>query len=210
MTWSPETTVLNQVNENKNVNHTITYSETAAGIGGAPGVTTTYTVTLKAIDTNATINVNNNNISGYYTDAFVNNIQYRTPGDDFVNTQHWKDINRANESEMIYYKADPSTDRTYRYLATASNGATKTYEIVVVNDWTSGRDSLLKEVHYSLTVTKPNTGYTPNADAADGSTAQGFYPGKFTAIKVTWVNNKNQTTVWKNSGDTNYDWVNFV
>jgi hypothetical protein len=203
--WSPSSTQLNTVNEYNNVNHTITYSETSL-----LGATTTYDVTVTAIDTNTTVNVAGNNISGYYSDSFVNDIQYRTQDDQFVNVRKWADIDRSKISEVVYYKADTTTRKVYSYLATASNGATQTYTINVDNNWSSGRDSLLNEVNYTLTVTKPNTGYTPNADAADGETIQGFHPGKFTSIKVTWINNNKQTVVWKNKGYTNYDWVNFV
>ena len=207
MGWEPASTQLNTVDEFNNISHTITYSETTIGIGGS---TTTYDVVVTAIDPNGTISAAGNTISGFYSDSFTNDIQYRTQDDQFVNVKKWEEIDRSKISEVVYYKADTTTRKVYSYLARASNGATQTYTINVDNNWSSGRDSLLNEVNYTLTVTKPNTGYTPNVDAADGETIQGFYPGKFKEITLTWVNNNKETVVWKNKGYTNYDWVNFV
>jgi hypothetical protein len=207
MGWEPASTQLNTVDEFNNISHTITYSETTIGIGGS---TTTYDVVVTAIDPNGTISAAGNTISGFYSDSFTNDIQYRTQDNQFVNVRKWSEIDRSKISEVVYYKADTTTRKVYSYLARASNGATQTYTINVDNNWSSGRDSLLNEVNYTLTVTKPNTGYTPNVDAADGETIQGFYPGKFKEITLTWVNNNKETVVWKNKGYTNYDWVNFV
>ena len=207
MGWEPALTQLNTVDEFNNISHTITYSETTIGIGGS---TTTYDVVVTAIDPNGTISAAGNTISGFYSDSFTNDIQYRTQDNQFVNVRKWSEIDRSKISEVVYYKADTTRRKVYSYLARASNGATQTYTINVDNNWSSGRDSLLNEVNYTLTVTKPNTGYTPNVDAADGETIQGFYPGKFKEITLTWVNNNKETVVWKNKGYTNYDWVNFV
>lgn len=138
MPFSPSLSVLNTLNEFKNLSHTITYVET---IGGA------YPVTITTTMPNSTITISGNTISGYYSDSFENEISYRTVDDKFVTVNNWQSIVNAivteTLSEIYLYRADTRTRIVYSYLATA-NGNTQTYTINVDNDWTSGRNQLIK------------------------------------------------------------------
>ena len=166
----PASTNLNQLDELKNLRHTITYTDLF-------GVS--YPVTVTAVDTNSTVSVSGATISGYYTDSFTNDIQYRTPSDTFVNVPKWQDINSNELSEMVYYKADTTAFKEYTYTATA-NGESKTYTIVVTNNWTYGRDMLIR--------------YTNEV--------------KYKSIYITWINSTGGAVTWTNGSSNTTDWVN--
>jgi hypothetical protein len=168
----PSTTSLNTLDELKNLRHTITYTDLF-------GVS--YPVTVTAIDTNPTVTVSGATISGYYTDSFNNDIQYRTPSDSYVNVSKFDDIDINNLSEMIYYKADTTTRKVYNYTATA-NGETKAYTINVDNNWTFGRDMLVRYVNIT----------------------------KYDAVLITWINSTGSKVTWTNSSGKTTDWVNFL
>lgn len=180
MPFFPESSTLNTVNELVNLSHTITYSETV-GIGG--GVS--YPVTITTTMPNSTINISGNTISGYYSDSFDNDIYYRTVNDQFVMVDKWQDINdvitSGSLSELYHYIADTRSRIVYSYTATA-NGNTKVYTINVDNDWTPGRDELLK--------------YTN--------------PSKYIDISITWINNNNGSITWINGASETLTWVNNV
>jgi hypothetical protein len=146
MAFIPATTQLNTLNEFKNLSHTITYVETigASGIGG--GIT--YPVTITTAMPNNTITISGNTISGYYSESFEDEISYRTVDDKFVTVNKWQDIvyaiSAGSLSQIYLYKADTRPRIVYSYLATAANGATQTYTINVDNNWTPGRNQLIK------------------------------------------------------------------
>jgi hypothetical protein len=184
MAFYPTETQLNTVNELKNISHNITYVETlgASGIGGS---VISYPVIITTAMPNQTITIDNATIQGYYSDAFDNEISYRTVDDKFITVTHWIDIAYAiaNEtlSELYYYKADTTVRKIYSYTATASNGDTQTYTVNVDNDWLSGRNQLIK--------------YT-NLDR---------YQQK---ILVEWINNNADKVNWLNNVVNVIDWEN--
>ena len=181
MPFSPASTTLNTLNEFTNLNHTITYTETVGATGLFAGTTTSYPVTITVVTPNDTVTVASNTISGYYSEAFVNDIKYRTKSDTFVNVPKFKDINTETLSEMIYYYADTTVRKIFQYIATA-NSVSQTYTINLDNDWTSGRDELLKYAK----------------------------PSKYTAISITWINNSSGSITWTNGASETLTWVNNV
>jgi hypothetical protein len=187
MAFLPTNTVLGTTDEFKNVSFIITYETTTlgtAGIGGlvgTPTVVATQTVTVTALDSNNTITTAGNTITGYYSESFQNAIEYRTPDDKFVDVQKFKQIDKTNLSEMIYYKADPSKTRTYRYLARASGGDTQIYTVIVKNNWNTGRNEMLSYIN-------PPTQYKLHT--------------------VTWINMNNKPIVWVNNLNQPINWIN--
>jgi len=186
MAFSPSSTVLNTLYELKNLSHTITYTDTS-GATGATGFGTPYTVTVTTSMPNHTVTVSGNTISGYYSDSFDNEISYRTVDHNFVTVNKWSDIVIAIAdgilADVYYYKADTRTRIVYSYLATASNGATQTYTINVDNDWTSGRNQLIKFTNL--------TKYQQE-------------------ILVLWINNNSDKVAWANNILDIIDWENNV
>lgn len=184
MPFIPSTTQLNTVNELKNLSHTITYVETtgASGVGG--GSSTFYPVAITTTMPNTTINIAGDTINGYYSDAFNNEIKYRTVDDQFVTVNKWQDIAYAiaaeSLSELYYYKADTTTRIVYNYIATA-NGQSQTYTINVDNDWTFGRNQLIKYTNFTK------------------------YQQK---ILVEWINSNIDKVKWLNNVIEVIDWEN--
>jgi hypothetical protein len=186
MAFSPSASTLNTIYELKNLSHTITYTDTS-GATGATGIGVSYPVTVTTAMPNDTIVVSGNTISGYYSDSFHNEIHYRTVDDRFVIVNTWQEIAYAiaaeSLSELYYYKADLTTRIVYSYLATSSNGATQTYTINVDNDWTTGRNQLIK---YSNLSRYEQT------------------------ILVRWINNNMDKVTWLNNVINVIDWENNV
>jgi len=187
MAFIPSSTVLNTLYELKNLSHTITYVEItgATGIGG--GTSTSYPVTVTTAMPNDTVTVLSNTISGYYSDSFSNEISYRTVDHRLITVNKWSDIVLAIAdgilADVYYYKADTRTRIVYSYVATSSNGATQTYTINVDNDWTTGRNQVIKFTN----LTK--------------------YQQK---ILTLWINNNSDKVAWANNILDIIDWENNV
>jgi hypothetical protein len=186
MAFSPSLSVLNTLYELKNLSHSITYTDTS-GASGATGFGTPYPVIVTTSMPNDTVTVSGNTISGYYSDSFDNEISYRTVDHQLVTVNRWEDIVIAIAdgilADVYYYKADTTTRIVYSYLATASNGATQTYTINVDNDWTSGRNQLIKFTNL--------TKYQQE-------------------ILVLWINNNSDKVAWANNILDIIDWENDV
>jgi type II secretory pathway pseudopilin PulG len=200
-TWSPLSTQLNTVIEFQNLNHTITYSETVGF------VTTDYPVTITAVDSYATeirdkdnnitagtgsrtiptLKILNNTITGYYSEAFDNQIQYRDNDDIIFTVNRFSDINKTNLSELIYCLADTTNRKTFSYIATASNGATQTYTINVDNNWNTERDELLRYIAQAKLSSHPKV-YTPPVPQNEAEYQKYGKEQKFTGISVEWIN----------------------
>jgi hypothetical protein len=184
MAFTPASTQLNTLNELKNLSHLITYTSTL-GVVGSTGYYQNYPVTITTTQPNATILVSGNTISGYYSDCFSNQIHYRTVDDNFIVVTKWSDILMAIAdgvlSEVYYYQVDTTTRIVYSYLATAGNGDTQTYTINVDNDWTSGRNELIKFTNLSK------------------------YQQE---ILTLWINNNSNKVAWANNVLDIIDWEN--
>jgi hypothetical protein len=176
MAFLPELSTLNTLNELKNLSHTITYVEGISGL--------TYPVTITTTMPNNTINISGDTISGYYSESFEDEISYRTVNDTFVTVNKWQDIVNAivaqSLSEIYLFRADTRSRIVYSYLATA-NGNTKTYTINVDNDWTPGRNQLIKYTNL--------TKYQQQ-------------------ILVEWININTDKVPWVNQVIATIDWEN--
>lgn len=172
MPWDPIPTLLLTTDEIKNFSRSITYTTDL-------GFDETVTITpLTISDENATVDIFENTISGYFSDSFPNTqIQYRTLNDTFVNVTRFVDINISELSEMIYYKPDPTISKTYSYLAT-SETSSQTYTIIVMNNWSVGRDTLIRFVGLTLPL-----------------------------ITVKWINTDNNIVGWTNTSEQTIDWT---
>jgi hypothetical protein len=171
MPWEPETTNLNTLDEFKNLSHTIRY------YGYLGSVANYYPVTIEAVEENSTINVSDDTISGFYSDAFDNEIHYRNKDDTFTTVNKFEQIDTDKNYDGIYhYNADMNRTKIFNYIA-SSNGETKNYTITVTNNWTNGRNQLVKFNNpsaYQETVCIWNNG-------------------------VPWVNIDGQTITWENN-----------
>jgi hypothetical protein len=200
-TWSPLSTVLNTVNEFQNLNHTITYSETVGFVTTDYPVTITavssYTTEIRDKDNNITagtgskviptLNISGNTITGYYSEAFDNEIQYRDNDDSISTVNRFSDINKTNLSELIYCLADTTNRKTFSYIATASNGATQTYTINVDNDWNTERDEILRYIAQAKLTSRPKQYIVP-VPQNEAEYQKYGKEEKFTSISAEWIN----------------------
>lgn len=174
MPFEPLVTNLNTLDEFKNLSHTITYT------GYIGSVATSYPVTITPVDNNTTINVSSNNISGYYSDAFDNEIHYRNKDDTFTTVTKFEQIDTENNYDGIYhYDANMNRTKVFNYIATA-NSETKNYTITVTNNWTNGRNQLLKYNN----------------------------PSAYQEISCSWINNSGVSIPWQNTNGETITWEN--
>ena len=173
MPFEPLATNLNTLDEFVNLSHVITYT------GYIGSIATSYPVTITALDENTTINVAGNNISGYYSDAFDNTIDYRNKDDSFTTVNKFGQINEETLYGIHHYNADENRTKVYSYLAEA-NAEQQVYTVTVTNNWSNGRNQLLKysnpSAYESITVTWLDNN-----------------------LAVTWINNSGNTVVWENN-----------
>jgi hypothetical protein len=171
MPFYPELTNLNTLDEMKNLSHTITY------IGYVGSVGTPYPVTVTAAEEHSTINVTGNTISGYYEDCFSNDIHYRNKDDTFTTVNKFNQIDIEKNYDGVYhYDANETRTKVYTYIAEANN-ETKNYTITVTNNWTNGRNQLLK-------FNNPSTYQSIVCVWNNG---------------VPWINDSGQTINWENN-----------
>lgn len=173
MPFEPINTNLNTLDEFKNLSHTIRYYQ-EVGL-----VKTYYPVTITALDMNSTINVVGDTISGYYSDAFDNSIHYRNKDDTFTTVFKFEQIDTEKLYGIHHYDADENRTKIYSYLAEA-NGDQQVYTVTVTNNWTNGRNQLLK---YSN-------------------------PGKYQEISCVWINNSTTFIPWINTSGQTITWEN--
>lgn len=180
MPFLPANTVLAQTDELKNVSYAITFTD-ALGVS--------YPVTITPINTNTTINISGNTINGYFSDSFYNEIYYRNKDHTFTTVNKFSEINENTISELIYYKADTTTDVTYSYIASA-NGQSKTYDVVVTNNWDIGRNELLSFINDANVVPTVPPVYViaPSIESVD--------EGSSLLINVSGTNITNGTYYW--------------
>lgn len=180
MPWLPTSTLLLTIDEIKNFSQSISYTSDL----GVP-----EDVVVTAVDSNATVTVAGNTISGFYSDSFPNiDIQYRTPSDTFINVNKFSDINTNELDEMIYFKPDPTVSKTYNYIATSATSS-QAYTIVVTNNWSVGRDTLIRYVETTVD-------------------AKQIALGNFTT--VSWTNSAGTIVGWTNNSGQIINWANIV
>lgn len=144
--FSPFFTELGPTNEYTNFNHTITYED-----GLVSGIV--IITSLQPNEDPDSIVISDNVISGYFYDCFDKTLTYRTPDNRFITVDRFTDIDKQNLSEMVSYHPSLDFSRTFSYRADAYVGDnivdTKIYTIEVVQDWTSGMESLKEYVNAS-------------------------------------------------------------
>jgi hypothetical protein len=200
--WSPASTQLTTVNEFNNLSFGISYTDEL----GTP-----HPVTITTTQPNSTVVVSGNTITGYYSDAFNNSIEYRDNNDNlYKNVPKFSDIDTKQLSEMIEYKADTTSRIVYSYTATASTGATQTYTINLDNNWNTGRDELLRYIATAKTTSHPKV-YTPPRPP-DIYPTHTTYPDNtaYVAIQIDWINTTGASGIWYNGKTEQIFWTNKV
>jgi hypothetical protein len=145
--FSPFFTELGPTNEYTTFSYTITYED------GLLMSATVVITSLQPSEDPDSIVIAGNTISGYFYDSFDKTLTYRTPDNKFIIVDKFTEIDKNNLSEMISYHPSLDFSKTFFYRADAYVGDniidTKTYTIEVVQDWTSGMESLKEYVNAS-------------------------------------------------------------
>lgn len=150
MAWSPDPSLplynAGELFEFTEINHPITYvNETVDGLQEQYVVTS-----INASETNATLNVSTNGISGSYSGSFEGfSIQFLTPENKIKTVNRWESVVGADE--IVSYRPSMQRNKTYTYTATAVDATTNqqisaVYTVVVTNSWDRGRTALLKAI----------------------------------------------------------------
>lgn len=144
MPFLPATANLNQLEEEANFSHRITYIS-PLGVG--------MPVTITASKANDTVIVNSNTISGKYTSVFNYQIKYRTFDDKLVTVNNWNSVIQAiadqKLSQMYSYTRDNDQYKDYTYTASANNESF-VYTISVTNNFSPGRNQLVKLTNFTV------------------------------------------------------------
>jgi hypothetical protein len=199
-TWSPASTQLTTVNEFINFNFNITFTD---------ALNISKPVTVTTSQPNSTVNVSGSSISGYYSEAFNNSIEYRDNDDNvYTNIPKFSGVNTNNLSEMIEYKADTTSRIVFNYVATASTGETQTYTINLDNNWDKGRDELLRYIAESKASSHPKV-YNPPAPLDVYPIYKTYRDDTaYVQIQVNWINTSKATAYWYNGDNKQTFWTN--
>ena len=146
--FEPSTSLLNTIDASTNVDHTITYEY----VDEITSETVTYPVTIVAAENNTTISTANGRIVGYYTDPFDISVSYLNDTKQSITVDSFSEIDQNDLYELYNYAPNAVGQKTYTYTAIAYNTtppipvevARTDYTIVVTNNWTYGRNQLLK------------------------------------------------------------------
>ena len=114
-------------------------------------------VTIVASEENQTISTAGGQIVGYYTDPFDITVSYLNNDKQNVTVDSFSEIDQNNLYELYSYEPNTVTQKTYTYTAIAYDTeptipvevARTDYTIVVTNNWTYGRNQLLKYTNSS-------------------------------------------------------------
>lgn len=182
MPFYPTNANLGTVLELENFFYAITYTSLMG---------TSYPVTITTNMPNTSVTVTSNTIFGYFSEVFTaNTIVYLSRDRQDISTSSWQTIETAlaNSSilEIYDWSPDPTISKTYYYTAHANN-ETKEYNIVVLNNWDTGKNNLL----YYLDRTRRL--YVPEIGG-----------------EVRWINSDAEIVIWinNNTTDSSVTWVN--
>ena len=177
MSWSPILNLLATVQEYEVVDQTIGYV----------GSTGSLPVTITAVESDPTINVQGDRISGYYSEAFNDVIYYRPTGttpsqDNYVENSYpyvtrWSDLPDI-PLQIYHFDVDPTTSKQFDYIAQAGSNQ-NTYNIVVTRNYTVGRNQLIRNL------------------------ANAYYEEY---IRIEWINSNSKIVPWVNSLGQTVDW----
>lgn len=144
MPFLPANANLNQLEEEANFSHRITYVS-PFGIS--------MPVTITPSEQNSTVSVDSNTISGKYTNVFNYQIKYRTFDDKLITVDTWKAVVQAIVDQKLFqiysYTRDKDQHKDYLYTATANNESF-VYTIAVTNNFSPGRNQLVKLTNFTV------------------------------------------------------------
>ena len=184
--FEPSTSLLDTIDVLKNVDYSITYEYLDEGTME----TVSYPVTVIANESNSTISTANGRISGFYTDPFDITVTYLQTDNQSTTVDSFSKIDQSKLYELYNYTPNTGSQKTYTYTAIAYDTTPPTpvevartdYTIVVTNNWTYGRNQLLKYANSSRYQTQIAVSWTNNF-------------GK----SIPMINNSGKQITWENN-----------
>ena len=145
--------MLDTIDAGKNIDHTITYEY----VDEITSQTLTYPVTIVAGEENLTVSTANGRIVGYYTDPFDISVNYLNTNKQNTTVDSFSKIDTNNLYQLYSYEPNTDQQKTYTYTAIAYDTeptipvevARTDYTVVLTNNWTYGRNQLLKYTNSS-------------------------------------------------------------
>ena len=145
--WTPSAAVLGTHNEGGAISYTIscvaTYTQTA--IPPALPLTKTVNCTIEIVPEKLrdTIVLGNGTISGTLVDVFNRTITYMTKDRQYVTVDGYSKIVQDDLYKMISVQPSTSSSVNFNFTCTAVEvPETKTYTIVIENNWDGDKNSL--------------------------------------------------------------------
>ena len=184
--FKPETSLLSTIDALTNVDHTITYEY----VDELTLETIMYPVTVIANETNTTISTANGRIVGYYNDPFDITVAYLNKEKQDTVVDSFSEIDVNNLYELYNYTPNSQQQKTYTYTAIAYDTtppipvevARTDYTIVVTNNWTYGRNQLLKFANETRYKNQISVSWTNQFGQP-----------------IPMINNSGKQTVWENN-----------
>lgn len=137
--WSPLVPLLGSYREGVQFSFVFTYTDDTTGI---PKI---YNATLTPIDKfSETVVFQDNRMFGYFSGEFQYNLNY-IDKDEFKQTVQTFDKIPDTARQITNYSPSMVLRKTMNLMATVPNVPLvppMSYQIIVINDWTSGRNSL--------------------------------------------------------------------
>lgn len=187
MPWTPTQTLLTTTDELQNLSFTISYVPD-------PSVTSNpATVTVTPVTSTPYIQVNAATISGYFSDSFNYSVNYIDRDNKNYTVSKFSDIDTTKLYQLYKYTPNMTPSITYTYNAVAKDSVTnsvldtKTYSIVVTQNWTTNK--MLLQRYVSLN-TYLSTNYLPTSTVTLINSS---------GNKVTLLNNSGQPLILENA-----------
>jgi hypothetical protein len=148
MPWTPAQSLLTTTNELTNLSYTISYV-------ADPLVTTNpVAVTISADKSIPSIQISNSTISGYFSDSFDYTVKYIDKYKNDYTVTKFSNIDISKLYAIYKYTPNMTSSITHNYIATAKDSVTntvldtKTYSIVVTQNWTTNKNLLLRYLNF--------------------------------------------------------------
>jgi len=148
MLWTPAQSLLTTTDELNNLSYTISYV-------ADPLVTTNpVVVTISADKSIPSINISNSTISGYFSESFDYTVKYIDKYKNDYTVTKFSNIDISKLYAIYKYTPNMNSSVTYNYIATAKDSVTndvldtKTYSIVVTQNWTPNKNLLLRYLDF--------------------------------------------------------------
>ncbi|UTS51993.1 hypothetical protein [Synechococcus phage BUCT-ZZ01] len=146
--WTPEDSFLGQVKELEPFTFSITYVELEPPSPDPEFEEEIFTVSLSIEESQTTVVIDQDTISGNFQEVFQYTLDYRTSDDQFITKNKFSEL--PSGGNLYKYTADSRRTKDFFINATATGSLgtiiNKQYYITVENDWDIALNLLIAKV----------------------------------------------------------------